>query len=104
MLFLGDERTRLLYESLLSDPKREIAGLSQFVDAPVDEDLLDFFVEKTAFFLLNRPTKLPVRRRFFGKGEAGDRRRYFAESEKAVFKEAAGDMLIELGYEKDFSW
>jgi hypothetical protein len=38
------------------------------------------------------------------KGIAGDWKNVFTERDKAVFKEAAGNLLIELGYEKDDNW
>ena len=41
---------------------------------------------------------------FFRKGVAGDWRTVFTERDKAVFKEEAGDLLVELGYEKHQDW
>lgn len=40
----------------------------------------------------------------FRKGGTGDWRAYFTESNKAHFKQLAGDLLIVLGYEKDNAW
>jgi hypothetical protein len=41
---------------------------------------------------------------FHRKGVAGDWRGVFTERDKEVFKEAAGELLIQLGYERDDDW
>ena len=41
---------------------------------------------------------------FARKGVSGDWRNKFTPEHKARFKEIAGDLLIELGYEKDKNW
>ena len=38
------------------------------------------------------------------KGKVGDWRNHFSEEDKAYFKQAAGDVLIEWGYETDNDW
>jgi hypothetical protein len=40
----------------------------------------------------------------FRKGKPGNWQEYFSEQNKAHFKEVAGDILIELGYERDLAW
>ena len=40
----------------------------------------------------------------FRKGQIGGWRESFKDEHKARFKELAGDLLIELGYEKDLEW
>jgi sulfotransferase 6B1 len=41
----------------------------------------------------------------FRKGQSGDWRNHFTDAHKRDFKEtAAGELLIELGYEKDANW
>ncbi|MGF2617915.1 sulfotransferase domain-containing protein [Rossellomorea vietnamensis] len=40
----------------------------------------------------------------FRKGSIGDWRNDFTPEHKRVFKEVAGDLLIRLGYEKDYNW
>lgn len=40
----------------------------------------------------------------FSKGKAGAWKDYFNEEHKALFKQLFGDVLIELGYEKDDNW
>ena len=41
---------------------------------------------------------------FLPKGQAGNWSRLFTARDKAVFKEAAGEMLVKWGYEKDLNW
>lgn len=40
----------------------------------------------------------------FRRGQPGNWREYFTEANKKQFKETAGDLLIQMGYERDFDW
>jgi len=40
----------------------------------------------------------------FREGQIGSWKKYFTERHKEEFKKAAGQLLIDLGYEKDFNW
>jgi len=40
----------------------------------------------------------------FSQGKVGVWKKYFTEEHKALFKKLLGDILIELGYEKDYNW
>ena len=40
----------------------------------------------------------------FRKGKPGNWQEYFSSANKTLFKEKAGDLLVELGYEKDTNW
>lgn len=46
------------------------------------------------------PTKSPT----FRSGKTGEWKRHFTEEHKRLFKDAAGDLLIRLGYEKNNDW
>ncbi len=46
----------------------------------------------------------PHRSGTFRKGQPDNWQEHFTESNKAVFKEQAGDLLVTLGYEKNASW
>jgi len=46
----------------------------------------------------------PARSPTFRSGKSGEWRKYFTAEHKRMFKEVAGDLLIRLGYEKDYDW
>lgn len=46
------------------------------------------------------PTKSPT----FRSGKTGEWKKHFTEEHKRIFKEAAGDLLIRLGYERSNDW
>lgn len=46
------------------------------------------------------PAKSPT----FRSGRTGEWRKHFKDEHKKIFKDAAGDLLIRLGYEKDNDW
>jgi hypothetical protein len=46
----------------------------------------------------------PKTSRTFRSGNTGDWRKYFTEQHKMMFKDVAGDLLIQLGYEQDWNW
>lgn len=46
------------------------------------------------------PGKSPT----FRSGKTGEWRKYFTDEHKRIFKEVAGDLLIQLGYERDYAW
>jgi len=46
------------------------------------------------------PSKSPT----FRSGKTGEWKKYFTDEHKKIFKGAAGDLLVRLGYEKDNDW
>jgi len=46
------------------------------------------------------PTKSPT----FRSGKTGEWKKHFTTEHKKIFKDAAGDLLVKLGYEKDNDW
>jgi sulfotransferase 6B1 len=56
-----------------------------------------------ALKLLNQAIE-PKRSGTFRKGKPGNWREHFTESNKTIFKETSGDLLIRLGYETDNDW
>jgi hypothetical protein len=46
----------------------------------------------------------PDRSKTFRKGKTGGWQKHFSAEHKALFKNYAGDLLIDLGYEKDLDW
>jgi hypothetical protein len=46
----------------------------------------------------------PSRSPTFRSGKTGEWKKHFTDEHKRIFKDVAGDLLIRLGYEKDFEW
>jgi len=46
----------------------------------------------------------PSRSPTFRSGKTGEWKKYFTEEHKKIFKAAAGDLLLKMGYEKDNDW
>jgi hypothetical protein len=46
----------------------------------------------------------PGRSPTFRSGKTGEWRKYFTEEHTQIFKDVAGSLLLQLGYEKDFDW
>jgi len=73
--------------------------------------ILDHFLARVALqaprqFILDalessiNPSKSPT----FRSGKTGEWKKYFTDEHKKIFKDAAGDLLVRLGYEKDNDW
>lgn len=46
----------------------------------------------------------PKRSPTFRSGKTGEWRKHFTEEHKKIFKDVAGDLLVQLGYEQDHNW
>ena len=93
------------YEGLLQDGKRVVPELLGSLGLPADEALVDDLIHRSSFkALTGRKRGEESRGRFLRKGVSGDWKNHFSDEDKAVFKEVAGDLLIELGYEQDMDW
>ena len=103
---LGANYAEVKYEDLLERPYEEVARLLGFLGADDGSETVERCVEAASFERLSggrkRGEEDPAS--FFRKGVAGDWRSVFTERDRRVFKEAAGDLLIELGYEDDYDW
>ena len=103
---LGDNYTEVRYERLLEDAPAETRRLLRFLGAGAGDGVVRQCVEEASFEKLSGgrrrgdedPTSL------LRKGVSGDWRDAFTERDKRIFKEEAGDLLVELGYEKDHGW
>ena len=101
----GDNYTEVRYEDLLAQPDREVERLLDFLGANANEETVKRCVEATSFERMARRKRGEEESSsFFRKGVAGDWENIFTEEDKQVFKEVAGDLLIKLGYEKDYDW
>ena len=102
----GNGYVEVRYEDLLERPEEEVRRLLEFLRAEASEKTVKRCVNAASFEKLSKgrtrgqedPTS------FFRKGIAGDWSNVFTEQDKVLFKKEAGDLLIQLGYEKDDSW
>jgi adenylylsulfate kinase len=91
------------YEELHADVRGTMNRILRFFDIPVDDGLLEQMAAtqlKTPVDLKESLSRGDTRR----KGIVGDWRNLFTQKHKDYFKEVAGNLLIELGYEKDLNW
>lgn len=72
----------------------QIQRIGDFVERPLTQDQARRIAEKV--FVKSSVT--------FRKGQIGDWQNHFTEAHRRAFKEAAGEILIKLGYEKDSDW
>ena len=101
-VLLGDNYAEVRYEDLLERPVEEVRRLLNFLDADSSEQTAKRCVEVTGFERMsNRKRGQEDSSSRTRKGVAGDWRRIFTDEDKRVFKEVAGDLLVELGYEEN---
>lgn len=101
------ERSGILrYERLLSDGAAELAGCLRDVTGEEPEmDRVGWALEKHSFArTAKRKPGEEDANSHRRKGVAGDWRNYFTREAAEVFDHHAGDVLVELGYERDRSW
>lgn len=103
---LGENYAEVTYESLLQDTEAQVRRLVNFLGASSDEETVRRCVEKASFEKLSKGRKRGQEdpTSFLRKGVAGDWKSVFIEKDKQIFKEEAGSLLVELGYEKDNDW
>ena len=103
---IKENYTEVRYESLLEKPEEEVERLFGFLGADADRDLVRRSVEAASFEGLAKGRKRGEEDSTSGfrKGIAGDWHNVFSERDKAIFKEHAGGLLIELGYETNENW
>jgi Sulfotransferase domain len=94
------------YEDLLERSEEEVGRLLEFLGADAGEEAVGRCVRATSFERLSggreRGEEDPSS--FFRKGVAGDWRGFFTGEDRRVFDEAAGELLIKLGYERGRDW
>ncbi len=100
---LGDRYAEVRYEDLLASGPRELSRLLSFLGVAADPETAAGCLERTRFARLSKGREPGAEdsRSFYRKGIAGDWRNVFTEDNRRVFKEVAGDLLSELGYERD---
>lgn len=103
---LGTNYTEVRYEDLLENTESEVRRLLEFLGAKSNDKAVRRCVQKASFERLSKGRQRGEEdsTSFFRKGIAGDWKNVFTERDKQIFKEEAGDLLIDLGYEKDGCW
>lgn len=103
---LGANYAEVRYEDLLERPEVEAKRLLEFLGAEAGEEIVKECVESASFenWTNGRERGQEDASSFFRKGVAGDWQGVFTERDRQIFKEEAGELLIELGYERDFDW
>jgi hypothetical protein len=103
---LGERYAEVRYEELLERPEDELKPLLEFLGASAGEETVSECLAATSFEEWTKGRKRgeedshsPLR-----KGVAGDWRNVFTQRDKRIFNKLAGDLLVELGYERDRNW
>ena len=103
---LGDRYLELRYEDMQEDAEREVRAILEFLGADASPARAASCVEHASFERATKGRKPGDERptQFLRMGIAGEWRKVFTERDREAFKAAAGDFLIELGYERDKAW
>lgn len=102
----GENYYSLRYEDVLDRPFEEMQRLWNFLGVRAAQSLEDDVINE----MVSNPDEEWQSKRnediapFLSKGRAGNWQRLFTGRDKAVFKEVAGEMLIQWKYEKDSDW
>ena len=90
----------LRFEDLVLDQDTSIISILKFLEVRGAR----FQVSYEAAAKALRSSISPHKSGTFRKGKPGGWQEYFSAKNKERFKEIAGDLLIQMGYEKDFNW
>lgn len=99
---LGGDYHQVHYEDLVAEPVANAQRVLEFLGADSREEVARKCVEAASFERkANRKPGEEDPTSFFRKGISGDWKGVFTKEDRLAFKEEAGDLLVELGYEKD---
>lgn len=103
-LFEGNY-TELYYEDHLARPHEALKSLFEFLEVDASPEVVERVVEANSFQrLTGREPGQETSGAFMRKGVAGDWKATFTERDREIFREEAGDLLVELGYEDGHDW
>jgi hypothetical protein len=102
----GENYAEVRYENLLQSPEQEVGRLLEFLGADAGQKTVEWCIESARFerWSKGRERGQEDSTTLLRKGVVGDWKVVFNEQDREIFKEAAGDMLIKLGYEKSTCW
>jgi len=94
------------YEDLLADTKAIFRDVVELYELSNDSETVEAIVDAHRFENLSggRTRGEDEEGSFFRKGVSGDWENHFTPSLKELFKEKAGQALIDFGYEEDLDW
>jgi hypothetical protein len=94
------------YEDLLDDTTENLYKVTRLFDLPDDRDMIQSIVEAHQFKNVSggRIRGEDEDGSFFRKGISGDWKNHFTPELKRLYKEKAGQALIDFGYETDLDW
>jgi protein-tyrosine sulfotransferase len=90
------------YESLVQDPERELRRVCAFINVPYEQSMLEpdqVEPERVGQNMNNAMASSPISSKSVGRWRSN-----LSESERAVFVNIAGELLITLGYAQDHQW
>ena len=99
--FLGDRYLEIRFEEMRRDVGATARTLFDFSSIPYDDTILAKVQADTALSSYSDNVRESG---FRGRGEVGGWRDTFTLREAIGFDRAAGDLLVDLGYERDRSW
>lgn len=103
--FFGASYFEIHYEDLLNAPHPELTRLFEFLGVDSSAEPVSQVIEENRFEkMAGRPSGQEDSASFHRKGVAGDWKEVFTPRDRRIFKEEAGDLLIELGYERVYEW
>src|SRR5512138_1081480 len=103
----GDHYFEIRYEDILTDPFMELAKLWLFlgvkaIPASLEETLKnEIAINPDETWQAERNSSIAP---YLPKGRPGNWKKFFTQRDKEIFKELAGELLIEWGYEWNLSW
>jgi hypothetical protein len=98
---LGERYYEIRFEDLKNDFEATVRGLFEFAGTPADDRAIERARAETDLSSYSEETR---RSGFRSKGSVGGWRDRFTRREGEEFERAAGELLVELGYESDASW
>lgn len=94
------------YERIVDRPAEELRAILEWLGVDMEPARIEHLVGTNTFEQLSggRSPGQEDRTAEWRKGISGDWRNHFTNDDKAIFKSVAGELLVELGYEKDLGW
>ena len=93
------------YEDLLINPEQTIKGILKKFNLKFSKKKVNFAIKDNAKDNFSKKLDYgAAHNTFVRKCIIGDWKNHFSDENKQTFKNIAGDLLIELGYEKDYTW